>query len=155
MTDAHHDHDGFAHPVPVKLLLAVFFALVTLTILTVVLNDLPLGAMDIWVAMGIATLKASLVCLFFMHMYWEKGFNVVAFFSSLFFVSLFIGFTLMDTGSYRENIDSFPQDKQPDPRVPRTGPPGTNVGVSPPVAPASLVQDAPQTWTNATDDVWL
>ena len=32
----HNDHDhGFAHPVPVKLLLAVFFALIFLTILMV------------------------------------------------------------------------------------------------------------------------
>jgi cytochrome c oxidase subunit 4 len=155
MTDAHHDHDGFAHPVPVKLLLAVFFTLVALTILTVVLNDLPLGALDIWVAMGIATLKASLVCLFFMHMFWEKGFNVVAFFSSLFFVSLFIGFTLMDTGSYRESIDSFPQDKQPDPRIPRTGPPGSEVGFSQPMPPASLAEGGTQPSMIATQDVWL
>ncbi len=113
--NAHHDHDdhGFAHPVPVKLLLFVFFSLVSLTIITVVINDFPLGALDIWVAMGIATLKASLVCLFFMHMYWEKGFNVLAFFSSLFFVSLFIGFTLMDTGSYRDDLDKFPPDRRP------------------------------------------
>lgn len=119
MTDHNHDHDdhGFAHPVPVKLLLAVFFSLVFLTILTVLMNDLPLGQADIWVAMGIATLKGSLVCLFFMHMFWEKGFNVVAFFSSLFFVSLFIGFTLMDTGSYRDSRDKFPIDKLPGERV--------------------------------------
>ena len=119
MTDHNHDdHDhGFAHPAPVKLLLAVFVALVALTIITVLVNDLPLGQAVIWVAMAIATLKGSLVCLFFMHMFWEKGFNVVAFFSSLFFVSLFIGFTLMDTGSYRDNVDKFPIDKRPTERV--------------------------------------
>ena len=124
MTDHNHDHEdgGFAHPVPVKLLLTVFFALVSLTIITVLVNDLPLGGMDIWIAMFIATLKASLVCLFFMHMYWEKGFNVVAFFSSLFFVSLFIGFTMMDTGAYRDNLDRFPEDKRPDPPVQVTAP---------------------------------
>jgi len=117
MTDHHDDDHGFAHPVPVKLLLGVFVSLVALTILTVLVNDLPLGQADIWVAMGIATLKGSLVCLFFMHMFWEKGFNVVAFFSSLFFVSLFIGFTLMDTGSYRDSKDNYPVDKLPSERV--------------------------------------
>lgn len=127
MADSHpeheHDHDhGFSHPVPVKLLLAVFFSLVLLTILTVVLNGLPLGALDIWVAMIIASIKASLVCLFFMHMYWEKGINLVAFFSSFLFVTLFIGFTLMDTDANRDSIDSFPRDKRPAPPVPVVAP---------------------------------
>ena len=119
----HHDHEGFAHPAPVKLLLGVFFALVTLTVVTVLLNDIPMGGMDIWVAMIIATMKASLVCLFFMHMYWEKGFNVVAFFSSLFFVTLFIGFTLVDTGAYRDSKDTFPIDHRPALPVPIVTPP--------------------------------
>jgi cytochrome c oxidase subunit 4 len=155
MTDdqhAHHD-EGFAHPVPVWILLATFFSLVTLTILTVVLNGLPLGALDIWVAMGIATVKASLVCLFFMHMFWEKGFNVVAFFSSLFFVSLFIGFTLMDTGSYRDDIDAFPQDKQPDPRIPRTGLPGVSSHQSTPLVPPRLVGQRAVDSDSLIDDV--
>ncbi len=139
MTDSHqHDH-GFAHPVSVKLLLAVFSSLVFLTILTVVLNDLPLGSADIIIAMTIATIKATLVMLFFMHMFWEKGFNVVAFISSLFFVSLFIGFTLMDTGSYRDDIDSFPEDKRPAPRVDRTAP-GVSSNTVQPMPPATLVE---------------
>ena len=117
MADSHHDdhHDlpSFNHPVPVKLLLMVFACLVFLTIVTVVVNGFPLGRLDIWVALVIATIKASLVCLFFMHMYWEKGINVVAFFSSLLFVTLFIGLTLMDTNAYRDSQDSFPRDKRP------------------------------------------
>jgi len=143
----HQEAEHFGHVVSVKLLFVVFVALVSLTIITVVINDFDLGQMDIWVAMGIATLKGSLVCLFFMHMYWEKGFNVVAFFSSLFFVSLFIGFTLMDTGAYRESIDIFPEDKRPDPRVPRTKvgfapvlPSPTLVGTPTP-DPAALIHD--------------
>ena len=80
MTDSHqHDH-GFAHPVSVKLLLAVFSSLVFLTILTVVLNDLPLGSADIIIAMTIATIKATLVMLFFMHIYT----NVLHYFSGIF-----------------------------------------------------------------------
>ena len=123
MTDHHDDDHGFAHVTSVKLLLTVFIALVSLTILTVLVNDLSLGGMDIWVAMIIATMKGSLVCLFFMHMYWEKGFNVVAFFSSLFFVTLFIGFTLVDTGAYRDSKDMFPVDKRPGLPVPIVSPP--------------------------------
>jgi cytochrome c oxidase subunit 4 len=113
-----HAHHDFAHPVPVRLLLAVFVSLVSLTILTVVVNEFDLGALDVWVALVIATIKGSLVCLFFMHMFWEKGFNVVVFFSSLLFVTLFIGLTLMDTTAYRDQQDKFPINRRPAPTVP-------------------------------------
>lgn len=103
----HHDSSSFAHPISVKLLLGVFVSLVSLTILTVLVNDLPLGKLDIWVALVIATIKASLVCLFFMHMYWEKGVNVIAFFSSFLFITLFIGITLMDSSANRDSKDAF------------------------------------------------
>ena len=78
-----HDSHGFAHPVPVKLLLAVFFALIFLTILTVVTAGQLPKPFGIWVAMIIATMKAALVMMFFMHMYWDKSFNVIVFLSSL------------------------------------------------------------------------
>lgn len=103
----HHDSQSFAHPTSVKLLLGVFVSLVSLTILTVLVNDLSLGKLDIWVALVIATIKASLVCLFFMHMYWEKGVNLIAFFSSFLFITLFIGITLMDTSANRDSKDAF------------------------------------------------
>ena len=59
------------------------------------------------IAMIIATAKAFLVCAFFMHMWWDKSFNVLAFLSSLLFVSLFIGMTLMDTGHYQDTIEAY------------------------------------------------
>ena len=108
---AHHDnHDhGFAHPVPVKLLLVVFFALIFLTILTVVTAGQLPNPFGIYVAMIIATAKAFLVMAFFMHMWWDKSINILAFLSSFFFAALFIGLTLLDTSEYQDNIDSFPR----------------------------------------------
>ena len=110
---AHHGPDGqelpsFAHPVPVKLLLAVFFALVGLTAVTLLLAG-NVGPFGFVVAMILATAKATLVMAFFMHMYWDKSFNIVAFLSSLLFVGLFLFMTLMDTGHYQDNIDEFPR----------------------------------------------
>ena len=90
------------------LLFLVFGALIFLTILTVVTSSIELGEFGFFIAMAIATMKAFLVCAFFMHMWWDKGFNVLVFFSSLLFVSLFIGMTMLDTGSYLETIDAFP-----------------------------------------------
>ena len=106
----HHDHASFAHPAPKKLLCAVFVALILLTILTVVTAGQLPRPFGLWVAMGIATVKASLVMLFFMHMFWDKPFNIMAFLSSLLFATLFIGMTLMDTGHYQDAIDQFPRD---------------------------------------------
>ena len=107
------DHASFAHPAPLKMLFIVFFSLVGLTILTVVANDWPLGQFDIWVAMLIATVKASLVALFFMHMFWDRAFNVISFLASVFFVALFICLTLMDRTAYRESVEDFPIASRP------------------------------------------
>ena len=106
MAHNHHDPHSFAHPAPVKLLLAVFFALIFLTIATVVTAGQIPKPFGIWVAMTIATIKAALVMLFFMHMFWDKKFNILVFLSSLLFVALFIGMTLMDTGHYLTTLTS-------------------------------------------------
>ena len=110
MADHHSDdHPPFNHPAPIPLLIGVFLALVFLTILTLVTSDIELAQFAFAIAMIIATAKAFLVCAFFMHMWWDKSFNVMFFLSSLLFVSLFIGMTLLDTGEYQDDIDNFPR----------------------------------------------
>lgn len=104
----HDDHASFAHPAPVKLLLGVFFALVILTVLTLLLAG-NMGPFGFVVAMLLATLKATLVMLFFMHMFWDKGINIVAFLSSLLFVGLFLFMTLLDSSHYQNSVDDFPR----------------------------------------------
>ena len=112
MSDHHDDLPAFCHPVSTKLLFGVFFGLIALTIITVATSALgsALGmppAFAFPLAMVIATMKAFLVCAFFMHMWWDKSFNVLAFLSSLIFVTLFIGMTMMDTGEYQPTIEAF------------------------------------------------
>ncbi len=94
-----HSDDGydFAHPMPVPMLLAVFFTLVFLTILTVAQSNFDLGSFDIAVVMVIATIKAGLVMAFFMHLAYDKPFNIIVFMSSFVFVALFVIFTLSDS----------------------------------------------------------
>ena len=105
MAEHHADHPSFNHPAPLKLLYGVFFALIGLTILTVVVSFAGLPpAIAFPVAMLIATGKAFLVCAFFMHMMWDKSFNILFFLSSVLFVSLFIGLTLTDTSEYQNTI---------------------------------------------------
>ena len=103
--DSHDGHHGFSHPMPVWQLLAVFFALIFLTILTVYQATFDLGNLELGLSLFIATIKASLVILFFMHMIHDKPLNAIVFLSSFIFVALFLGFTLMDAHAYKDDIE--------------------------------------------------
>ncbi len=94
-----HSEDGhdFAHPMPVPMLLAVFVALTILTIITVAQASFDFGGSDVIIVMVIATIKATLVGLFFMHLAWDKPFNIFIFVGSFVFVALFVIFTLGDS----------------------------------------------------------
>ena len=87
----------FAHPLPVSLLFGVFVALTILTVITVAQASFDLGSYDVLVVMIIATIKACLVGAFFMHLAWDKPFNIICFVGSFVFVGLFIMFTLFDS----------------------------------------------------------
>jgi cytochrome c oxidase subunit 4 len=70
----------------------VWFALIVGTVITVITGRMDLGAMNIFLAMIIATTKASLVVLFFMHMTETPTANRIVFAASLVFaVVLIIG----------------------------------------------------------------
>ncbi len=75
----------------------VYAALVALTVVTVLVSYVNLGLMNVVVALAIASVKASLVALFFMHLKSEDrlvwGFALVP----LAFLALIIGGTLLDT----------------------------------------------------------
>ena len=90
-------HSGLGHVVPVWLLAAVFGALLVLTGLTVAVAHVDLGNLNLYLALAIATVKASLVVLFFMHLFWDRPFNAMIFIGCLLFVSLFIGIALTDS----------------------------------------------------------
>ena len=100
--DSHSGHD-FAHPFPVWGLLAVFFALVFLTIITVYQAKFDLGSYEVLLSLIIATVKATLVVLFFMHLIYDKAYNQIIFVSTLLFVTLFLGFTLMDSQTTKQD----------------------------------------------------
>ncbi len=90
-----HDH-GLSHVMPLRLLFGVFIALVLLTILTVVAAQFSFGAWEVWVSLGIATVKAILVAVYFMHLRYDRPFNALVFVSAIVFVALFLALTLMD-----------------------------------------------------------
>lgn len=98
------------HSVPLSVLIAVWLALMALTAATVAIAQLDLGRLDLVLAIGIATIKASLVCLFFMHLYWERPIMGMLFLGCLGFVFLFISLTLVDSSHYLPNIEARQRD---------------------------------------------
>ena len=88
-----------AHPVTGPATYAkVLGALLVLTVITVYASYLDFGSMNTVVALLIATIKASLVALFFMHLRHDK-FNGVIFVGGLLFLAIFIIWTLFDIGT--------------------------------------------------------
>lgn len=95
---------GLAHVMPVRILVGVFLALVLLTVLTVAATFFPTGSLEIWISLGIATVKASLVAAYFMHLRYDNPLHAVLFAFGLLFVALFVGFTLLDTHQYQPDL---------------------------------------------------
>ena len=103
--DSNHD-SGAVHPhiMPPSVLLTVYGVLVALTVATVAITLVDLGILNIWAALAIAVLKASLVILYFMHLRYDSLFNGIILIAALGFVMVFIGVALMDTSEYRSNL---------------------------------------------------
>ncbi|HES59371.1 MAG: cytochrome C oxidase subunit IV family protein [Calditrichaceae bacterium] len=95
---AHH------HITPLKTYLSVGVALMVLTIITVVVSFVHFGAFNLIIAMVIASIKAVLVALFFMHLLYDNKLFMAIFSISLIFVSVFIILTMFDT-MQRDSID--------------------------------------------------
>lgn len=98
----HTVHVG--HVVPFWLLFVVWAVLMVLTYVTVQATNYDLGDMNLMLAMGIATLKGSLVVLIFMHLAFDRPFNAIVFIVALCFVMLFVTLALVDTSHYQDTL---------------------------------------------------
>jgi len=97
--DPQHADDGavHAHISSVPFYVAVFVGLLCLTIATVGQSYVDLGKANLIFVILIATMKASLVVTFFMHLKWDNKFNALIFLSTIFFIGVFFAYTLNDT----------------------------------------------------------
>jgi cytochrome c oxidase subunit 4 len=75
---------------------SVFAALMVLTWITVAVAYVDLGALNKAVALGIATVKAVLVILFFMHVKESSRLTKVIVVTGFFFLAILIGLTMSD-----------------------------------------------------------
>jgi cytochrome c oxidase subunit 4 len=104
-----HAEAALAHVVPVRILLTVFASLIVLTAITVTVSYFDLGALNLLVAMGVATAKASLITLFFMHLRYDSTFNAVIFVIGVAFLALFLIITMYDAIGYQAQVQAYQQ----------------------------------------------
>ncbi|OFW62817.1 MAG: caa(3)-type oxidase subunit 4 [Actinobacteria bacterium RBG_13_63_9] len=76
--------------------MAVLLGLLVLTAVTVAVSRIHLGALNVWVAILIASLKSSLVLLFFMHLKYEGRLIRTTFLVTIFTLAILISFLFWD-----------------------------------------------------------
>jgi cytochrome c oxidase subunit IV len=129
----HDEHGGPA------LYVKILVTLLILTGITVGAAYIDLGSGNVVVALTIATIKASLVALFFMHLRWEKPVNSIIAVAGFLFLGIFLMFDLIDADSRNYYL---PQNLH-----------RTEVPLTPGTAPHALTEilpDAPGSGSGAT-----
>jgi cytochrome c oxidase subunit 4 len=136
-----HGHEEHSHEHGWKGYLYILLILLVLTIITVTASRIDFGSStaNVVIAMTIATIKASLVAIFFMHLKDDKPINGLIFVSTLLFLAVFLGFCLVDADSrfdsrpatYKGPVDKFALPNLNSVDVP------VNPPASPSAAPAS------------------
>jgi cytochrome c oxidase subunit 4 len=89
-------HDDMQHTGSMGQLIGIWGLLLLLTAATVGISRIHLGAANIWAALGIATAKATLVTLFFMHLKKEGRVIKISLLVTLATLATFIGLTFFD-----------------------------------------------------------
>lgn len=84
------------HIISYKVLSIVLAALLALTGVTVAVSSVDLGVFNVPVALLIASTKATLVLLFFMHMKYESRVIIVSFISAVVFLGIMISLMFFD-----------------------------------------------------------
>ena len=108
LPDASSDHAP-GHVLPVRVLLGIFAVLMVLTAVTVAVSMFDFGQFNLWIAIGLATIKASLVALYFMHLRYDHPMNALVFVTALVFLGLFVSIVLLDTVEYQGDVRDWSQ----------------------------------------------
>ncbi len=90
-----HD-DEYTHVVPASLYVGIWAALMVLTLTTVLASFAELGPFNIVVALVIATIKGTLVVLFFMHLRYSPKLTIAAVIAALFWLFIMFSLTMTD-----------------------------------------------------------
>ena len=120
-----HDHGGTA--VYAKTLIG----LLILTAITVAAASFDFGQGNVVIALVIATIKASLVVLFFMHLRWDKPVNAIIAMAGFLFLGIFLMFCLIDFDARNNYLPSNLHSTADMPLAPGTAPAGEVLRTNP------------------------
>ncbi|MBL8240703.1 MAG: cytochrome C oxidase subunit IV family protein [Bryobacterales bacterium] len=111
------------HSSSARIYVVVLLALLFLTIVTVGAAYVNFGSssINLIIAVLIATVKATLVALFFMHLRHDPPVNAIIFVTSLIFLGLFLLFPLIDIGS-RDKVVPYGLRMQAQPAAAKAAP---------------------------------
>jgi cytochrome c oxidase subunit 4 len=84
------------HVIPTSLYVGIWAILMMLTGLTVFVSFIELHQWNIVLALTIATVKATLVVLFFMHLYYSSKLTKVTLIAAIFFLFLLLALSMTD-----------------------------------------------------------
>jgi cytochrome c oxidase subunit 4 len=87
------------HIATVKSYVGIFLTLMVLTTITVIVAYINLGQFNKIVALGIASLKATLVILYFMHVKYSSRLTKLVVVAGFFFLVVLLGLTMADYAS--------------------------------------------------------
>jgi cytochrome c oxidase subunit 4 len=94
--DTNHEHTPHVHVTPLGVYLAVFAALAAGTLLTWAASTVDLGWANTPIALLIATIKAALVVLFFMHVIHSTRLTWVVVVASILWLGVMFVLTFAD-----------------------------------------------------------
>jgi cytochrome c oxidase subunit 4 len=117
---AAHEHDHGGTAVYAKTLIG----LLILTAITVAAAGFDFGQGNVVIALVIATVKASLVVLFFMHLRWDKPVNAIIAMAGFLFLGIFLMFCLIDFDARNNFLPSNLHSTADMPLAPGTAPAG-------------------------------
>ncbi len=92
-----HSHTQEHHITSNKTYLIVWAALMVMTAITVYVSYINFGMLNIVIALAVASIKASIVALYFMHLKFEDSITWVFALFPLLLLALLIGMTITDT----------------------------------------------------------
>jgi cytochrome c oxidase subunit 4 len=84
------------HTVPAKLYVTIWAILMALTLTTVLVSFVDIGPFNVVVALVIATIKGTLVVLFFMHLRYSPKLTMATMIAAIFWLFLLLSLTMTD-----------------------------------------------------------
>jgi cytochrome c oxidase subunit 4 len=86
----------YTHVVPASLYIGIWATLMVFTLITVLASFAELGPFNIVIALLIATIKGTLVVLFFMHLRYSPKLTMAAVIAAIFWLFIMFSLTMTD-----------------------------------------------------------